>query len=183
MKNYSWKSQQTRQLGICSKYGEEEDKHGAQNEQAAAVAASDTAPNGSKRMPCHLIKEETRPMKNSNRRHVHFGVVLVREHSLTIGDHPMCNDPLPLTLDWMHTDEQQYDINIYEATRTLRCSIRQEKERRASCNRNNLSSNNAVYDRATKLCYWKRRDLLKHQLHLSNKEMVDLELSLAQKLS
>ena len=59
----------------------------------------------------------------NRRRQVHFGVVLVREHSLTIGDHPMCTDPLPLTLDWMHTGEKRYDINLYEATRTRGCSI------------------------------------------------------------
>jgi hypothetical protein len=36
---------------------------------------------------------------------------------MTLGDHPMCCDPLPLTLDWCHSDEIVYDINDYEAMR------------------------------------------------------------------
>lgn len=31
--------------------------------------------------------------------------VHVREHAVTIGDHPSCNDSCPITLDWYHSEE------------------------------------------------------------------------------
>lgn len=34
--------------------------------------------------------------------------VEVREYSMTIGDHPCCNDGLPLTLDWAYATEYVY---------------------------------------------------------------------------
>jgi hypothetical protein len=34
--------------------------------------------------------------------------VEVREYSMTIGDHPCCNDGLPLTLDWAYSPEYIY---------------------------------------------------------------------------
>jgi hypothetical protein len=34
--------------------------------------------------------------------------VEVREYSMTIGDHPCCNDGLPLTLDWAYSQEYIY---------------------------------------------------------------------------
>jgi hypothetical protein len=38
------------------------------------------------------------------RRSVSFKSVEVREYSITVGDHPLCYDGLPLTLDWEHSD-------------------------------------------------------------------------------
>ena len=31
--------------------------------------------------------------------------VFVREYNVTVGDHPMCSDHLPLSLDWSHSDD------------------------------------------------------------------------------
>lgn len=47
-------------------------------------------------------REEGRPA--SPRRTVSFKNVEVREYSITVGDHPLCYDGLPLTLDWEHSE-------------------------------------------------------------------------------
>jgi hypothetical protein len=38
--------------------------------------------------------------------------VTVREFSLTVGDHPMCEDALPLSLDWFHADDYTRHIDL-----------------------------------------------------------------------
>jgi len=40
-------------------------------------------------------------------RRVSWKGVFVREYNCTVGDHPMCSDNLPLTLDWSHSGEEQ----------------------------------------------------------------------------
>jgi hypothetical protein len=55
---------------------------------------------------------ESAPPKRS----VTFGNVQVREHSVTLGDHPLC-DNFPLTLDWAHTEMKEYDLDWYEETK------------------------------------------------------------------
>lgn len=46
-----------------------------------------------------------------NKRRVDFlTVVQVREYSLTVGDHPSCEGPLPLSLDWQHADFYYWNI-------------------------------------------------------------------------
>eukprot|EP00980_Cylindrotheca_fusiformis_P015801 scaffold4617_cov106-Cylindrotheca_fusiformis.AAC.2 len=57
-----------------------------------------------------------------SRGRVRFNNARVRIHGVTLGDHPMCCDPLPLSLDWCHSDEIVYDINEYEALRNSQCS-------------------------------------------------------------
>lgn len=48
---------------------------------------------------CALLSVDT------PRRSVSFNdIVQIREHALTIGDHPFCFDGLPLTLDWEHSE-------------------------------------------------------------------------------
>jgi hypothetical protein len=73
-------------------------------------------------------------------RHVRFDNARVRVHGMTLGDHPMCCDPLPLTLDWCHSDEIVYDINDYEAMRKFK----------GRGERGNVP----------RLSYWKRRNRL-----------------------
>ena len=75
------------------------------------------------------------------RKMVRFDHVTVREHAITVGDHPLCTDSLPLTLDWEFWDhDQQYPIDVYEDVR--------EFQGRGSCSLNRLS-------------FWKRRQLLR----------------------
>lgn len=38
----------------------------------------------------------------------------VREYNVTMGDHPMCSDSLPVSLDWSHSDEVTFK-NIDES--------------------------------------------------------------------
>ena len=50
---------------------------------------------------------------------VRFGQVQIREYPATIGDHPLCIDGFPLSLDWSFSDESEYDIETYECKRFL----------------------------------------------------------------
>ena len=50
---------------------------------------------------------------------VRFSEVHVREHSLVIGNHPCCRDSLPISLDWVHTDDQCFDIDDFEYSRNM----------------------------------------------------------------
>jgi hypothetical protein len=49
-------------------------------------------------------------------RSVRFGNVQVQEYSVTLGDHPLC-DNYPLTLDWQHTEAIEYELDWYEETK------------------------------------------------------------------
>lgn len=73
-------------------------------------------------------------------RHVRFKAALVREHNVTVGDHPACCDCLPMSLDWEHGDDIEYDINDYETMRT--------------------SSGRVERGQLEKLNYWERHEIL-----------------------
>jgi hypothetical protein len=42
----------------------------------------------------------------------------IREHSLTVGDHPLCKDALPLSLAWEHGETEMMELNQYEKVRS-----------------------------------------------------------------
>lgn len=46
------------------------------------------------------------------KRRVSFSKIEVREYSLTVGDHPLCQDGLPLSLDWDYNAEGTTEINM-----------------------------------------------------------------------
>jgi hypothetical protein len=52
-------------------------------------------------------------IKKQDRR-VRFDTIQVREHAITLGDHPFCSDRLALTLDWKHSEESIFNIDVYE---------------------------------------------------------------------
>lgn len=52
------------------------------------------------------------------RKTVSFNKVLeIRQHSLTVGDHPSCRDSLPISLDWEHAEPILIDVDGFEAQR------------------------------------------------------------------
>lgn len=56
--------------------------------------------------------------KRGHKKSVSFNRYLeVREHALTIGDHPLCRDSLPLSLAWEHGETEVMDLNCYEEQR------------------------------------------------------------------
>ncbi|KAL7558536.1 hypothetical protein ACA910_008128 [Epithemia clementina (nom. ined.)] len=59
-----------------------------------------------------LTTASTTTKKNAGRL-VRFATVEVREHSLTLGDHPWANE-YPLALDWNHSQPTSYDLDVYE---------------------------------------------------------------------
>jgi hypothetical protein len=64
---------------------------------------------------------QARQRKRGHHKSVSFGQYLeVREHALTIGDHPFCRDSLPLSLAWEHGETERMDLECYEAQRLPR---------------------------------------------------------------
>lgn len=97
------------------------------------------------------IEELPTPRKmKGHKKSVSFNTYLeVREHALTIGDHPLCKDALPLSLAWEHGDTEQFDLNSYE-------------EQRAAYRR----SGNDM-----KLTYFERKNMLRNIAGMSESEM------------
>ena len=50
---------------------------------------------------------------------VRFSSVTVQEHAVTVGIHDWCEGPLPITLDWKHTEPKSYDIDDFEGMRNM----------------------------------------------------------------
>lgn len=65
--------------------------------------------------------EEVAPkvMKKGHKKSVSFNRFLeIREHALIIGDHPLCKDALPLSLDWKHGETELMDLSEHEMVRS-----------------------------------------------------------------
>lgn len=43
----------------------------------------------------------------SSKKRVSWGRIHTREFALVVGEHPLCQDGLPVSLDWLHSDETQ----------------------------------------------------------------------------
>ena len=91
------------------------------------------------------------------RRSVRFGRANVREYALTVGDHPICQDGLALSLDWNHTVEKVYEIDNYEF-------LRQQRNRMKGSKR-----------KTNRLDYWQRREILQRVGSFSNKDLSRIE--------
>ena len=56
--------------------------------------------------------------KRGHKKSVSFNRYMeIREHALTIGDHPLCRDSLPLSLGWEHGETEVKDLNNFEKQR------------------------------------------------------------------
>jgi hypothetical protein len=44
------------------------------------------------------------------KKRVSFHKAEIREYAVVVGDHPMCEDGLPISLDWKHTEEKVIDL-------------------------------------------------------------------------
>lgn len=74
-----------------------------------------------------LLKEERRVSFHPD--------VEIREHSICVGDHPLCYDGLPLSLDWAHTetpiyrhiDQSRHRTSRYRAPRRMDFAERRER--------------------------------------------------------
>lgn len=68
---------------------------------------------------CDAEESPSPKKRKGHKKSVSFNSCLeVREHALTIGDHPFCKDSLPLSLAWEHADTEQFDLNNYEEQRS-----------------------------------------------------------------
>ena len=74
-------------------------------------------------LPARSASLPSRPQTSP--RSVSFGEVCIREHSLTIGDHPNCSYGPPVCLDWDFEEQNRVDLDLYEASRGKRRNLRQ----------------------------------------------------------
>ncbi|KAI2506694.1 hypothetical protein MHU86_7695 [Fragilaria crotonensis] len=69
-------------------------------------------------LPEYSVDEPSKARKRGHNKSVSFNRYLeIREHALTIGDHPLCRDSLPLSLAWEHGETELLDLNYYEEQR------------------------------------------------------------------
>jgi hypothetical protein len=75
----------------------------------------------SERKRRQMITEESSPApvpeKTLPRKRVSFGAVQVQEHGVILGDSPSCKGGYPLSLDWAHTEPQEYSLDALEQAR------------------------------------------------------------------
>lgn len=109
-----------------SRTAEEEELHLSYFDTPSLLLSDDDmsscATQEEKNDPWHfgINTDDDRILADAGERHVRFDNARIREHGITLGDHPMCCGPLPLTLDWCHSEERVYDINDYEQMREFR---------------------------------------------------------------
>jgi len=66
----------------------------------------------------NLIASTSSNLRTLHRKTVSFNKFLeIRQHAVTIGDHPSCKDSLPISLDWEHAEPILIDVDGYEAQR------------------------------------------------------------------
>jgi hypothetical protein len=65
-----------------------------------------------------------RPIKKVNSK-VNFELVTVREYQQTIGDNPSVSYGTPISLDWEYEENEPLDLDLYEAARGGRRTVRQ----------------------------------------------------------
>jgi predicted Fe-S protein YdhL (DUF1289 family) len=51
------------------------------------------------------------------RKHVTFAALHIRQHGVVLGDHPCCEQGLPITLDWNIEKELSFSLDDYERIR------------------------------------------------------------------
>mmetsp|Transcript_23301 Transcript_23301/g.35291 ORF Transcript_23301/g.35291 Transcript_23301/m.35291 type:complete len:245 (-) Transcript_23301:316-1050(-) len=78
-----------------------------------ASRSEELVPSSSKRM-----KHNTN--NNSKKRRVSFSHVNLREHNVILGDHPCCEQGLPVTLGWDIQQEQKLNLDYYESLQERR---------------------------------------------------------------
>lgn len=73
-------------------------------------------------------KRETKMMsslsKHSNKNSVTFGLIIVREYKMTMGDNPSVSYGAPVQLDWEYQEQEEQDLEEYEKNRRIRRSLR-----------------------------------------------------------
>ena len=74
--------------------------------------------------PSHL-EVSTCETKNIRRRSVSFDKICIREHALTLGDHPICSYGPPVCLDWKYKDLTECNLDEYEDIRGNSRSMRE----------------------------------------------------------
>lgn len=118
--------------------------------------------------PLHLMDRYGSSNNKDNAKHVRFGEARIREYALIVGDHPICQDGLPLSLDWAHSPEWVYEIDDLEW-------IRQKEQENDDCAGGGRRRRRRRRRRTTKLDYWQRREVLQRVGNYSSADLTRIE--------
>lgn len=74
------------------------------------------------------MKREKRQITSTssaaNKNSVTFGLIVVREYKMTLGDNPSVSYGAPVQLDWEYQEQDSQDLEEYEKSRTSRRHLR-----------------------------------------------------------
>lgn len=73
----------------------------------------------------NVCETPQKQVKNPSKRKVHWGVVLVRDYPMILGDNPSCSCGPPLTLDWEYQEYKPLDVDTCEFHHPPRRSMRE----------------------------------------------------------
>mmetsp|Transcript_22669 Transcript_22669/g.33470 ORF Transcript_22669/g.33470 Transcript_22669/m.33470 type:complete len:215 (+) Transcript_22669:95-739(+) len=117
--------------------------------------------------------EELGPTSNKNdskggSRRVSFSHVNIREHSVILGDHPCCDQGLPVTLGWNIKQEQKFKLEEYECIHQKRGNFRLSLEDRSQILNLDLTDH-SVKRQQRKLARERREGFSRNRLQLKEK--------------
>lgn len=102
--------------------------HHASPVLSVSTAATSSVSSQQQQMSIRKSSSLSSSTSSSPSKHVVFGNVDVREYTVTIGDHPMCELGCPLSLDWGYSARPSQTVETYEECRMpcrrLRCDLR-----------------------------------------------------------
>lgn len=106
--------------------------------------------------------------------------VTIREYSITIGDHPLCNDALPLSLDWSHAPEYCTDLgqsksrgNRYQPPRIL--CLQERRQRLVQVSNCAIEMLNALQPPTCTATNYFELSLAKRMLHRLQQSLLHME--------
>ena len=97
--------------------------------------------------------------KQTRRNSVEFNIVHIRSYPVEIGDHPLCSEGCPITIQWKHSREDHFDIDEFKATRRRSPSLealRITGKQRKNCSR--AIFQNGTFSESKETCTWNDAD-------------------------
>lgn len=94
---------------VCMQMSDENDVtmtpcHGHDLPQLEPASEGDESSLGSEHSSSSFVQTPKCHQSRKSKKRVSWNQIQTREFALVVGDHPLCQDGLPVALDWQHTD-------------------------------------------------------------------------------
>jgi hypothetical protein len=154
------------------------DDDGNDKKPGAAAAAAPLNPNNKRNAPppgLQLISDESdlddsmgsqASKRSCTKKRVRWDQIHTREYTLVVGDHPMCQDGLPVSLGWDHTQ-----------CNSMKLMMQQQLEQKEKLQQQ-LSERRQSYTFPRRLSYEERRDRLLSVSNLTLDQIKNDEIDL-----